>query len=393
MDFFTHLNQALQNLIHSKLRSFLAVLGILVGTGSVVALIMAGDLATRHALAQFDTLGTNLLGITLASSNRATSGASFQWEDLPKLYRSDQKQIQLIAPYITLSQSVYAQGRSSYATVLATTENFFKIAKVQIEKGRLISVLDRQQLVCDIGSSLAKQFSDRGVSPIGKSLLVGKQMYEIVGVLKKWQPNYFLYEDINTGVVVPLGTAKMLSASANISSFIFRLVPHPNLVSLKPKIKNAFFRLLPSYRVYMRDPQQIINIVNNQQKTLSMMLVAIASISLFVGGVGVMNIMLVSVVERRRSIGVRMAIGARRIDILKMFLIESVLLTLFGGCLGVVAGLLVSFGVAHFNQWQFFIDWAPIVMGFSVSVLVGVVSGWYPALRASRLDPIQILTQ
>ena len=131
--------------------------------------------------------------------------------------------------------------------------------------------------------------------------------------------------------------------------------------------------------------------VAKQRATYTWLLVAIGSISLVVGGIGVMNIMLVSVVERRREIGIRMAIGARQIDVLRMFLIESIMLTLFGGFLGVVVGVLASYVLSVMTHWEFYLYWLPIILGFVVSVIVGILSGFYPAWRASRLDPIVCL--
>ena len=392
MDLLTHMHQALLNLLNAKLRSFLAVLGILVGTGSVVALIMSSSLATAHALAQFKRLGTNLIAANIQSTESLSSGESLTLQDIPALYAASPKQITLIAPYISMGKNIYIAGLTASSTVIATIGNFAKIAKLQLEQGRMISWADNKQMVCDIGTNLARKIRSRGVNPIGSELLVGKSMYQVVGVLKHWQSNFILYMDVDNAVIVPIETASNLS-NAQISDVVFRLIKKPNIKLVKTQLKTKFFQLFPHKRVYMRDPANIINIVHKQQATLSLLQAAIASISLLVGGIGVMNIMLVSVVERRRSIGVRMAIGARRSDILKMFLIESVFLTLFGGALGVFFGFVVSYSWAYFNSWGFEMYWLPVILGFGVSVLVGILSGWYPALRASRLNPIQILSQ
>jgi len=395
MDFVTHLQQALINLLNAKLRSFLAILGILVGTGSVVALIMAGELGTAHALAQFKTLGTNIVSVGLSqrsnSSKAGVSQTSFKMDVLPLLYQAV-PQATLIAPYVTLGQSIYVAGQSGSGTVIGATQNFSKVIKLHLSEGRMINSVDNLNMYCDVGEALAKKIRSKGVDPIGQVVLVGHDMFTIVGVLKSWKPNFFLYSDIDNGVLVPINTAQMLSSNADVRNIIFRLIENPNLDAAKKNIVRIFLQVLPSVQTYIRDPGQIISIVHKQQMTFSMLLAAIASISLLVGGIGVMNIMLVSVVERRRSIGVRMAIGARRIDIQKMFIIEAVILTLFGGFMGVIVGSLISYILAIINGWAFFINTQPVVLGFSVSVLVGILSGWYPALRASRLNPIQILT-
>ena len=169
------------------------------------------------------------------------------------------------------------------------------------------------------------------------------------------------------------------------------MTDQPDLSKVKHAVSTVMNKKLPGQHIYLRDPQQILDVISKAKRTSSILLTAIGAISLLVGAIGVMNIMLVSVIERRREIGIRIAIGAKRRDILKMFLIESIVLTVFGGLLGVVSGVGVSYMLAESYHWGFSFYWLPPLLGFSVSVLVGVLSGYYPALKASRLDPIEIL--
>jgi len=393
MDFITHIREAFVNLVTAKLRSFLAILGILVGTGSVVALIASSQLATAHALAQFKTLGTNLLAMNLQDKTgqiQRGQEAALTLNDIPKLVQSS-KQIVSAAPYIDFFQPIYVYGKSMSGEVLGATSALAKIAKIDMAQGRFVSFLDRHSFFCVIGSKLAKQFHLRYVTPIGKQVRVGNRLFTIVGVVKPWTPNLFLYININNGVIIPIRTAYLTQKNVEINNVLFRLSEKPDLSLIQSKLTDVIARLLPSKKAQFRNPEQIIQIVGSQRKTFTWLLGAIGSIALLVGGIGVMNIMLVSVVERRREIGIRMAIGARQSDILSMFLIEAVILTVFGGILGILIGVGVSYTLSVLTHWEFHLYLLPPTLGFLVSGFVGVLSGFYPALRASRLDPIQSL--
>lgn len=392
MDIGSHFGQAVGNLLSSKLRSILAVIGIVVGTGSVVALIMSSQMATEHALQQFKSLGTNLIMMDIQNQETAskTQDKSFTMSMVPALKRSSH-QIKLIAPYTNNYAQYYIGGMSSSASVVGVGSDFNQLLRLHLKTGRFISYLDKKQLYCVIGSDLAKKIRARVGNPIGKQILLGKFMFTIVGVLQPWPTNYLIFIDVNGGVFIPVSSSYYLSKQTSITSVVFRLGQKPNLPIAQQKISQEFNRLVQHKKLYFRNPQQIINIVGKQRQTFNVLLIAIGSISLIVGGIGVMNIMLVSVVERRREIGIRMAIGAQRIDILLMFLIESVMLTIFGGIVGIALGIGVSMTLAKVMQWGVVFYWLPPVLGFAVSVLVGVFSGFYPALNASRLDPIKTL--
>lgn len=389
-----HIIESFSTLFHARLRSFLAILGIVVGTASVVALMLSSHLATYHALAQFESLGTNLLAMDIQELNfQAQSqrlSKQFTQVDGQHLERSE-PQIRMVAPYVNLYEPLLFEGMSYQAQVLGVTPQFATIAKLAVEQGRFISYLDGASYYCVIGETLAKAFRSQGYTPLGQQVLVGNNYFTVIGVLKNWQPNLFMYADINNGVLIPLPTTYLLSKQAQIHNVLFRLIKNPSINVVQQHIEREMTILLPSMQVQFRNPLQIINILGKQRQTFSWLLSAIGSISLLVGGIGVMNIMLVSVIERRREIGIRMAIGASQRDILMMFLVESVMLTIFGGLLGMVIGVFISFVIAKISGWAFFIYKMPLVLGFFLSVSVGVLSGFYPALSASRLDPIQSL--
>ena len=395
MALLTHIREAAVNMMSAKLRTFLAVLGVLVGTGSVVALISSSQLATAHALSQFKTLGTNLLSLNLRTRQSGSSAHThqvkeFTLNDVEKLQRASD-QIIMIAPYTLLYRSTYFENKNLQSQLIGATDNFSIIAKARIARGRFVSYLDKQNYFCVIGSGVADIIKKTGADPLYKQIRVGGDIFTVIGILKPWPPNLFISADLNHSLVVPIRASYLLAKNTHINSILIRLTHNPDIDLAKQKITAFLNILLPQKQVSYTSPEQIIQLIGKQQETYSLLLIAIGSISLLVGGIGVMNIMLVSVVERRREIGIRMALGARQKDILRMFLIESILLTLAGGFLGVVIGILVSYFLASFSHWQFHFYFAPVTLGFGISFFVGISSGIYPAWRASQLNPIQAL--
>lgn len=387
--------EALLNLLSAKLRSILAILGILVGTGSVVALITTSQLATTHALAQFKTLGTSLLAVSI--SEQSGSGQASGSENKLTLDQVDElhkeiKAIQQIAPYVTTYQSIIYKGKQYQGSIVGADRSLAEVAKIYLAKGRFVERLDKIAPYVVVGSKLAQQLQAQGIGdPIGKQVRLGDWFFTIVGVLKPWQPNLFVYIDMNNGVIIPIDTAKLLSNYAEINNLLIKLKPDSVLETAQKKVTDKLQSLLPLAQINVRNPQQIIDLMEKQQQTYTWLLGAIGGISLLVGGIGVMNIMLVSVIERRREIGIRLAIGAHQSNILLMFLIESIMLTVFGGILGIIIGLSVSYVISEVSGWTYYFYALPPLLGFVVSVFVGIVSGFYPALRASKLDPIQSL--
>lgn len=392
MEFITSFREALLNLLSAKLRSFLAILGILVGTGSVVALISSSELATAHALAQFKKLGTNLISLNLQDSGNENNQQrpEFKLNEINQL-KNASAQIVLVAPYTTQYHAMYFGSLALNGQTIGAGETFSEIAKAHIASGRFVSYLDHRNFYCVIGSKLAEKIEKTGAKPLHNQILINKELFTIVGVLKPWPSNLFIPVDLNNSAIIPIETSLLLDKNTQINSFLIRLVKNPNVALAKQEIISFIHTILPKKKTNFMSPEQLVNLIAKSRATYTMLLIAIGSISLIVGGIGVMNIMLVSVIERRREIGIRAAIGARQSDILRMFLVESIALTLFGGFLGVVFGIFTSFILALFSHWQFHLYPVPIVLGFSVSILVGVLSGFYPALRASKLDPIQAM--
>ena len=394
MGFLAHIREALMNLLSAKLRSLLAILGILVGTGSVVALISSSQLATDHALAQFKKLGTNLLAVMLTSNQTSTNqtgqGHNLSLDDMPTIQQHIPA-IEKIVPYTMLFQPINFQDNQFEGQILGATEGLADIVKINMEAGRFVSFLDHNSFYCVVGHDIAEKIRAKGLDPINQQISVGKQLLTIIGVAAPWEPNLFLFANINQGIIIPISLSFLLQPGIQIQNILLQLHAGSALDPTKAQLETLLPKLAPDAQIRFHDPGQIIEVVSKQRSTFTWLLSAIGGISLLVGGIGVMNIMLVSVIERRREIGIRLAVGARRKDILEMFLIESVVLTLAGGLLGVILGTATTLILAFSSGWEYSFHLFPALLGFLVSAAVGVFSGLYPSYRASRLDPIATL--
>lgn len=392
--FIAYCKLALTNLWHHKVRGILAMIGILVGTASVVALLTGGEMATANALAQFKSLGTNLLSMDIIDrSNVANNNQArqFQLSDIPELKTASNK-IKIMAPYISTYANSSYNTHNLNASLLGITPKLYQVMHIGIAKGRLVNNLDNGRDYCDIGSDLAKTLKSYGMfDPIGKQIDVGNTYETIVGIFKPMKSNFFFQSNLNTSVAIPLINTYNITPSAVIRSILLRTTKNANFHLLQQDLKNKMSIMFPNKQLYFMSPTQILSVMGKQRQTFTWMLGMIGGIALLVGGIGVMNVMLMSVMERRQEIGIRIAVGATQRDILLMFLSEAVIQTVIGGLLGVLLGIAISFIIALAAHWTFYIYITPPLIGFVVSVFVGLLAGFYPALRASRLDPIVTL--
>ncbi|OGT47701.1 MAG: hypothetical protein A3E83_05390 [Gammaproteobacteria bacterium RIFCSPHIGHO2_12_FULL_41_20] len=394
MKWSDHIKEGLRSLYFSKLRSTLALLGILVGTASVVAMVLGGELATQEALRQFKTLGTDLLALSIntAQEESATAEQSNVSLEQALALPSVDTQILRVAPYTQLYYPTHYNGKPLNSTLLGVTDSFAQIVQVKLLQGRFISPFDRYNFYCVIGNRVYEEIKKATyASPLGQQLYIGKNVFTIVGVAAPWQENSFVYADINNSIMLPLLASTMISKYATINNIIMQLTPQANIADIEEHVTYYLQQSLGKKEFFYRSAKELIVKMKAQSQILTVFLGLIGSISLIVGGIGVMNIMLVSVVERRREIGIRLAIGATRRDIGALFLFEAIILALVGGIAGVTLGILITYIVASVWHWPFQLFLLPPLTGFLVSSITGVFFGFYPALRASRWDPIQAL--
>lgn len=390
-----HIHEGLQNLFASKLRSLLALLGILVGTASVVAMVSGGELATNEALKQFKSLGTDLLAVSISDA-QDDEHLGFSQEQLTleqaNGFSFHNKFILDVAPYTQLYNSLQYNGHELSGGVLGVTQNFARIVHVELAAGRFISTFDKYSMYCVIGDAINQKIIELSHrAALGQQIQVGDAIFTVIGVAKSWPENSFVYANINNAIMVPLLTSLALSKYSAINNIIFRLAPDANIIEVQHYITRYTNQYVAHKRLFFRSAQELIEKMSKQSQIFTVFLGLIGSISLIVGGIGVMNIMLVSVVERRREIGIRLAVGAKRQDIRTLFLIEAVMLSLLGGTLGVMIGIIIAYIMAIIWHWEFMFFIMPPMIGFAVSVAIGIFFGFYPAYKASKLDPIQAL--
>jgi len=393
MTLYSHFQQAMINVGAAKLRSFLAVLGILVGTAAVVALISCGQIATEKALEQFKALGTDLLAVSVFQKEQSAGQSGSEvpievWRGL-----SDQiRFVKHVAPYSTAYQSISYQGHAVQGAIIGADEMLAKIVHIEVDRGNFVSFVETFEHFCVIGNGLAKQLQQVSMDdPLGKQLRIGKSLYTVIGVLKPWQESAFFNEDVNQAVIVPIAGISLISKDSKVNNAILQLNPDSPVDELIMRVKQIINGAAPQLTVFPRSAKQIIASMENQGRIFTLLLGVIGGISLLVGGIGVMNVMLVSVSERKKEIGIRKAVGAKNREIQALFLVESVMLSLLGGGLGVILGLIFTWFVAYFSNWPFFINLMPPLAGFAVSVATGIFFGFYPARRAARLEPMESL--
>lgn len=387
------IRHALLNLSAAKLRSFLAVLGILVGTASVVTLVSLAELATAKALDQFRALGTELLSISVypRTYQDPKPENTLSLADIGAL--EDQlNQVRGIAPYTNIFLPINFHGRKIKGKVIGATENLRKALKMSLKSGDFVSYYHRHQRFCVIGHEVAKQLHARSMAPlIGQQVWLGQTVYTIIGELDPWKENAFFNANANRTIFIPIENTQMIDSKASIQNMIAMLKHTDHIDTLKKQIERLIHRAAPELKVFIRSPAQIIENMEKQSQIFTLLLGLIGGISLLVGGIGIMNIMLVSVAERRREIGIIKAVGATRKHIIYLFLTEAVILSLFGGGFGVITGIVLSNTIAYFAHWGFAIYLLPLAIGFFVSFTTGVFFGIYPAYRAAGLNPIEAL--
>ncbi|NJM99587.1 MAG: FtsX-like permease family protein [Phormidesmis sp. RL_2_1] len=403
MDLIESLKMATKTLSANKLRSSLTMLGIIIGNASVIAMIGIGEGAQKYVNGQLQSLGPNVLFIVPGNREARELGDL----DIPQnLVLADAIAIANQVPSVSaVSAENTTQGlinyrnRNTNSSVVGTTEDFLTVRSFEIAQGRFLTDLDQRSnsLVAVIGSTLAERLFDRQ-SPIGKQIRVRGITFNIIGLLEKKGSSLGL--DYDDAVMVPITTlasrivgrtspygiqVSFISVSANSQAAMdtaeFQIT---NLLRLRHNITDGddFF---------IQSQDTLLEIADTVTGALTLMLAAIASISLFVGGIGIMNIMLVSVRERTQEIGLRKAIGATQKDILSQFLIEAVILSAIGGLVGTAAGVSGIFLIAAFSPFEGSVSAAAVIIAVGVSGSIGLFFGVVPARQAAKLDPIVAL--
>jgi putative ABC transport system permease protein len=395
-------------LLRNKLRSFLTALGIVIGVGAVIAMVAIGEGAKRKVEETFEAMGTNMLILVPGSSSGSTGGmrggagsaATLTWADLAAI-RKEAPAVALAAPALNASVVAQAEDQNWTTRLTGTSPEYLAIRNWNVERGRLFDVSDVEASakVVLLGQTVADHLWSPGFDPVGQTIRVRNTPFLVIGLLKK-KGQSPMGQDYDDTLLTP-HTTFQTKISAGLGGYINGVIflsatASDQTTRAQSEINNLLrdrHRLAPG----MEDDFQVRNLAEmaqaQQQGTaiLTMLLAAIAAVSLLVGGIGIMNIMLVSVTERTREIGVRLAVGARSWDVLAQFLSEALALSVAGGLLGIGLGLLLAHQLAAHFKWPFIVHPDIVLISVGFSALVGVVFGLYPAQKASRLDPIEAL--
>ncbi len=381
--------EAFRSLWGARQRSLLALIGIVIGIGSVIAMVSIGTIVQQESIRQFKDMGVDIIAIRKGFSEGKRS--EFRADIIMKLPQ-EKPDIAEVAPYLN-SGMEFSRGRAKISMEqMGVTASFFSLNKLQISGGRLLTDLDQNRYHCVIGSELAAFLKQNGTANhLGSRIIANDRAYTIVGILAPAAEGGLRPYGVNRGMLVHLSTAMRSFPNADINTVMARVAPNIPVAGLKAEIQDYFQKKARGTIVEITSAEELIERMKNQMQMFSLLLGAIGSIALIVGGIGVMNVMLISVTERKGEIGLRRALGAQQGDIQSQFLIESVILCLVGGLIGIVLGTGVAFLFSYISKWQFVMSYSSVIVGFGVSTLVGVFCGFYPARTAARLDPIKAL--
>jgi len=398
---------ALAALAANKLRAALTALGIFIGVAAVIVTVAVGAGARQQVLAQIQSLGANLLlvwgsnvrlgGVSMGAGQRP----NMSWDDAQEIARQIAA-VQVAAGTIRQQQQIVAGNQNWSTNVIATDPEYFVAHDWLTDAGRFFTAeeaMSGRKLVL-LGTTVAENlFGDE--DPVGREIRIRSTPFEVIGVLARKGQNP-MGQDQDDVVIMPYWTARRSVMGAPrafaraVSTISVKVHEGESMSDVEEELRQ-FFR--QRHRVAANEPDtvsirnlsEIAATRDASARTLSLLLAAVAAVSLLVGGIGVMNIMLVSVTERTREIGLRLAVGARRRDILRQFLLEAVLLALLGGAVGVLVGVGLAHSLAGLAGWPVLIQWDAVALAVTVSAFTGLFFGYYPARRAASLDPITAL--
>ncbi|PHQ16374.1 ABC transporter permease [Marinobacter profundi] len=393
------MGMSVQAIARNKLRSFLTTLGIIIGVASVVAMVHLGQSATRSVTEQIASIGSNLLFVMPGTAQRGPGGVrtnaeNFELADVEAI-RNEVDGI-LVAPALTTSATVVIGNANDTIPVIGTTNQYFAVRNHYLAYGREFEAteLSSGAAVCIIGKTLIDEMF-LGQEPLGSSIRVGRTACRVIGVLE--EKGESMGQDRDKTILMPVkAVQRRLVGELDVSAIYVSALADGTTGTVQAQIESLLRQRRGASTgaaddFYVRDTQDIAQALESTTNTLTILLGAIAAVSLLVGGIGIMNIMLVSVTERTREIGIRLAIGARARDVLTQFLVESIALSTLGGFIGLILGVGGTWLVTWKLDMPLVISPPVMLTGFSFSVAIGIIFGFFPARKAALLNPIDAL--
>ena len=395
---------ALRAIAANKLRSFLTMLGIIIGVASVIAMLAIGQGSKKSIQANIAEMGSNMIMIR-PGQDKGPGGARQDASDMQTLKLKDYETLKESAKYLAaISPSVNSSGQFIYgnnntpSTIYGIAPDYMEIRQLKVQDGEMFTDDDikTSAKVCLLGKTVADNLFTNGEDPVGQVVRFNKIPFRVVGVLKSKGYNSFGM-DQDDMVLAPYTTVMKRVLSVTYLEGINASAITEDMTDLAIDDVTALLRENHKLKktdednFTIRSQQEMAEMMNSTSDTMTVLLLVVACISLIVGGIGIMNIMYVSVTERTKEIGLRMSVGARGVDILNQFLIESVLLSVTGGIIGVLVGVGAAVGINVFAHWPIQIQPWSVLLSFAVCSATGIFFGWYPAKKAASLDPIEAI--
>ncbi|WP_337562056.1 ABC transporter permease [Prevotellamassilia timonensis] len=395
---------AMRAIAANKLRSFLTMLGIIIGVASVIAMMAIGQGSKKSIQANIAEMGSNMIMIR-PGQDKGPGGAQQDASDMQTLKLKDYEALKEQAKYLSaISPSVNSSGQfingnnNTPSTIYGISPDYMQIRQQKVKDGEMFTdeEVRSSAKVCVIGKTVADNLFTNGEDPVGKVIRFNKIPFRVVGVLESKGYNSFGMDQDDV-VLAPYTTVMKRILSVTYLQGINASAVTEDMTDLAIEDITSILRENHKLKVSdddnftIRSQQEMAEMMNSTSDTMTVLLLVVACISLVVGGIGIMNIMYVSVTERTKEIGLRMSVGARGIDILNQFLIESVLLSVTGGLIGVIVGIGAAVGINVFAHWPIQIQPWSVLLSFAVCSATGIFFGWYPAKKAASLDPIEAI--
>ena len=395
---------ALRAIAANKLRSFLTMLGIIIGVASVIAMLAIGQGSKKSIQANIAEMGSNMIMIR-PGQDKGPGGARQDASEMQTLklkdyetLRDDAKYLAAVSPSVNSSGQFIFGNNNTPSTIYGISPDYLEIRQLKVQDGEMFTDDDIKSSakVCLIGKTVADNLFTNGEDPVGQVIRFNKIPMRVVGVLKSKGYNSFGM-DQDDMVLAPYTTVMKRVLSVTYLEGINASAVTEDMTDLAIEEvtqllrENHKLKTSDDDNFTIRSQQEMAEMMNSTSDTMTVLLLVVACISLVVGGIGIMNIMYVSVTERTKEIGLRMSVGARGIDILNQFLIESVMLSITGGIIGIVVGVGAAVGINVFAHWPIQIQPWSVLLSFAVCSATGIFFGWYPAKKAAGLDPIEAI--